>query len=205
MGKPCRCRVSHETLPIYLIYVLNCSTPYLAAVCHHVLRDNGFSKDAFNIICTSSPETLKIGSECTSNVPNVCNCLVADLIDDGVLSAGLIPAVAHALEELLVRDDLVLVPQTLTVMAQAVEVRPSMVETGCWNACSSGSASGCGHGTGAGPSSPCTVQGAQQAPVMRSSHLVDLTALDQFRCQPSGVVAVLRHNSVPQCSLYDTR
>lgn len=83
------------------------------------------------------------------------------MCDDGVLSGGLLPAVAHALEELLVRDQPVVVPQRLTVMAQAVGVRPSVVEVEVdGDRCGggdSGSSGGCG------------------------KIRLDLTALDRFR------------------------
>jgi hypothetical protein len=142
--------------------LLYCSLPYLAAVCSQVLCDNGYPHTSHSVICTPSPSTLKIGPKSDTDVPNICNCLVADLLDDGVLSAGLIPAVSNALEDLLVRDQPVIVPQRLTVMAQAVGVRPAVVEVqGLWEAGSSGG--GC-----AGSSS--------------GTCRLDLTALDAYRC-----------------------
>lgn len=145
--------------------LLYCSSPYLAAVCSQVLCDNGYPHTSHSVICTPSPSTLKIGPKSDTDVPNFCNCLVADLLDDGVLSAGLIPAVSNAMEDLLVRDQPVIVPQRLTVMAQAVGVRPAVVEVqGLWEAGSSGSSGGVCAGSSSGT---CRL---------------DLTALDAYRC-----------------------
>lgn len=58
----------------------------------------------------------------------VCNCLIADVIDDGVFTGGFVPAVAHALDELLVRQEPVLVPTAVSAMAQAFGVKPSGFE-----------------------------------------------------------------------------
>lgn len=105
-------------------------------------------------------------------MPNVCNCLVADLLDDGVLSAGLIPAVSNALGELLVREEPVLVPQRLTVMAQAVGVRPSVVHV---------EAVGGGGSHGSRDSSGVVSDLSATASGQCGSLQLDLTALDRYR------------------------
>lgn len=128
--------------PLCPPYML-CSSPYLASACSQVLANNGFPAAFHTTICTPSLSSLRIGPSAGSDVPNVCNCLVADLLDDGVLSGGLIPAVANALEELIVREGPVLVPQQVTVSAQAVGMRPSVVEVeGIWQGGGSSSCSG---------------------------------------------------------------
>lgn len=145
-----------------------CSSPYLAAACSQVLADNGFPAASHTTICTPSLSSLRIGPTPGTDMPNICNCLVADLLDDGVLSGGLIPAVANALEELLVREGPVLVPQHVTVSAQAVGVKPSVVEVeGIWQGGGS-SGSGSGGCDGSSGSSGGTVR-------------LDLTALDAYR------------------------
>jgi hypothetical protein len=135
--------------------VLPYRSPYLAAACRQVLLDNGVSPSSFHIT-TSHPTTLKLGKD----LPSVCNCLIADVIDDGVLSGGLILAVSHALDELLVREDPVLVPAAVTVMAQAVGVRPSGCEV---------------------HSGKLAAECEDGCEVGRSSSWLDLSALDKHR------------------------
>jgi protein arginine N-methyltransferase 7 len=57
-----------------------------------------------------------------SDVPVCCNLVVANVLEDGLLGAGIIPAVAHALSALAAADAVVL-PASATVYAQAVELR----------------------------------------------------------------------------------
>ncbi|KAF8066293.1 Art7 [Scenedesmus sp. PABB004] len=98
-----------------------CSNPHLAAACGAVLSASGVPGCAFNVV-TTHPATLALGCD----LPRAANCLVADLIDDAILSGGLLPAVGHALDALLCRDgEPVLVPASLTVLAQAVAAAPS--------------------------------------------------------------------------------
>jgi hypothetical protein len=52
----------------------------------------------------------------------LCNLLVADVLEDGLLSAGLIPAVRHALQSLCLPDAIVL-PSSVAVFAQPLELR----------------------------------------------------------------------------------
>jgi hypothetical protein len=120
-----------------------CRSPHLAAACHQLLLSNGLPPSSFSVT-SRHPTTLQLGRD----LQCICNCLIADIIDDGVLSAGFVPAVSHALDELLVRDDPVLVPAAVTVMAQAVGLRPSgcEVHTGkvadrCEDGCEDGGSS----------------------------------------------------------------
>lgn len=154
------------------------SCPYLAAACQQVLVDNGCPQASFSVICTPSPATLKLGPRDGVDVPNVCNCLVADMLDDGVLSAGLVPAVAHALEELLVREGPVTVPRRLTVMAHAVGLRPSVVDVEGFGLGGQGGSSGVG--------------GAAASGRRDGRWRFDLTALDRYRfvCAARGCIAI---------------
>lgn len=131
---------------------MHCRCPYLAAACKDVLLANGVSPSSFNV-STKHPKALKLGVD----LAMVCNVLIADIVDDGVLSGGFVPAVAHALDELLVRENPVLVPAAVSVIAQAVGVRVSdcFVENG-------------------ETSSNCSKQ--------YSRKWIDLAALDQYRC-----------------------
>ena len=125
---------------------------------------------------TPSPSLPKPGPTASAHVPNVCNCLIADLVDDGVLSGGLIPAVANALEELLIKEEPVLVPRRLTVKAQAVGVRPSVVEVevpGMWGSSNGGSSGGGSSGSSGSDGGREDVRGE----VCR----LDLTAMDAYR------------------------
>jgi len=102
---------------------LSGSCIYLAEACRDILTANGVPPQTFSVTCTH-PTSLQLGRD----LPNICNVLVADLVDDAVLSGGFIPAVAHALDTLLVREDPVLVPAAVTVKAQAVALRSSQCE-----------------------------------------------------------------------------
>eukprot|EP00775_Hariotina_reticulata_P007705 gene7705-7904_t len=96
---------------------------YLAQACHDILLANGVPPETFCVTSTH-PTSLKLARD----LPSTCNILIADLVDDAVLSGGFIPAVAYALDELLVRDDPVVVPAAVTVRAQAVALRSSRCE-----------------------------------------------------------------------------
>jgi hypothetical protein len=117
-----RLEVNNLFLPACLC-ALGRRSPHLAAASRQLLLSNGLPASSF-AITSRHPTTLQLGRD----LPCICNCLIADVINDGVLSGGFIPAVSHALDELLVRADPVLVPTALTVMAQAVGVRPSGCE-----------------------------------------------------------------------------
>jgi hypothetical protein len=162
----------------------------LASTCQQVLQENGFPAASFSVIHTRSPSTLKLGPNPSTDVLNICNILVADLVDDGVLSGGLIPCVSNALEELLVTEQPVIVPQRLTVMAQAVGVKPSVVEVEVAGLCSScGSNAGSNSGSSSSSSSSSSGGigglagdcGGSSDTVSQGTIKLDLTAMDAYR------------------------
>jgi uncharacterized membrane protein YgcG len=102
------------------------------------------------------------------------------LVDDGVLSGGLIPAVANALEELLIKEEPVLVPQRLTVMAQAVGVRPSLVEVEVQGG-SSGSNGGSSGSGSSGSNGGSSGSDGRKEDVRGDMCQLDLTAMDAYR------------------------
>jgi hypothetical protein len=135
-----------------------------------VLLDNGVLAHAFSTICSplssSTAMSLRLGPVEGRDVPSVCNTLIADLVDDGVLSGGLMPAVAHALDELMVRDDPVIVPRVVAVMAQAVGLRPTTAAVAT-----------------AVPAAGCDALAAVEGSGARLANraVLDLTALDRYR------------------------
>lgn len=94
---------------------------YLALGCKASLDANGVSPDAACVIY-KRPTDLVLRTD----VPVACNLLVCDMLEDGLLSAGLIPACRHALGNLIISDARV-IPAAATVHAQAVEMRSDRV------------------------------------------------------------------------------
>jgi protein arginine N-methyltransferase 7 len=90
---------------------------YMALSCKESLVANGISEEQATVVY-KRPTDLTL---CT-DVPVVCNLLVCDMLEDGLLSAGLIPACRHALAKLMLPDALV-IPAAATVYAQAVQFR----------------------------------------------------------------------------------
>ncbi len=95
---------------------------YMALSCKESLVANGIGDDQATVVY-KRPTDLTLGAD----VPVVCNILVCDMLEDGLLSAGLIPACRHALAKLMLPDALV-IPAAATVYAQAVQFR---VDTVC--------------------------------------------------------------------------
>lgn len=52
------------------------------------------------------------------DVPAPCNILLADLADEGLLAAGLVPALRHAFDAGLLTSDAVVLPSSATVFVQ---------------------------------------------------------------------------------------
>lgn len=52
-----------------------------------------------------------------TDVPLCCNLLVCDMMDDALLSSGMVPSIQHALQHLMVPDAAV-IPAAATVYAQ---------------------------------------------------------------------------------------
>jgi protein arginine N-methyltransferase 7 len=94
---------------------------YMALSCKETLVANGVSDDRATVVY-KRPTDLALRAD----VPVVCNLLVCDMLEDGLLSAGLIPACRHALAKLMLPDALVL-PAAATVYAQAVQLRVDSV------------------------------------------------------------------------------
>jgi len=95
---------------------------YMALSCKEALDGNGVDSAKAAVIY-KRPTDLALRTD----VPVACNLLVCDMLEDGLLSAGLIPACRYALSRLMLPDALV-IPAAATVYAQAVELR---VDTVC--------------------------------------------------------------------------
>jgi len=90
---------------------------YLATGAKESLAANGVDPGRFDVVY-KRPTDLQLRAD----VPVACNLLVADVLEDGLLSAGLIPAVRHALQSLCLPDAIVL-PSSVAVFAQPLELR----------------------------------------------------------------------------------
>ncbi|KAK9815442.1 hypothetical protein WJX72_003717 [[Myrmecia] bisecta] len=88
---------------------------YLSLACKESLVANGFTDQQFKVVY-KRPTDLAL----LDDVPICCNLLICDILDDGLLSSGIIPAVRHALDNLLASECIVL-PASATVYVQAVE------------------------------------------------------------------------------------
>ena len=94
---------------------------YMASSCKTHLKANGVNPEQFKVVY-KRPTDLALSVD----VPVVCNVLVCDMLEDGLLSAGLIPACRHALAKLMLPDSVV-IPAAATVFAQAVQFRVDSV------------------------------------------------------------------------------
>lgn len=90
---------------------------YLAMACKENLLSNGYSDDQVKVVY-KRPTDLAL----LRDVPISCNLCICDVFDDGLLSSGIVPAMRHALDNLLLPDAIV-VPSSATMYAQAVEMR----------------------------------------------------------------------------------
>lgn len=90
---------------------------YLAMATKENLLNNGYSDDQVKVVY-KRPTDLAL----LRDVPISCNVCVCDVFDDGLLSSGIIPAVRHALDKLLL-PDAVVIPSSATLYAQAVDMR----------------------------------------------------------------------------------
>ena len=86
---------------------------YLASACKDVLVANG-SNDSQAKVVYKRPSDLAL----LEDVPIVCNLLVAEIFDDGLLSSGLVPAISHALNNFLLTHDAIVIPAAATVYMQ---------------------------------------------------------------------------------------
>eukprot|EP00887_Chlorella_sp_A99_P001822 scaffold19.g1822.t1 len=94
---------------------------YMALACKEVLVANQFSEEQFKVVY-KRPTDLVLKDD----VPICCNLLIANILDEGLLTSGLIPAVSHALASLTTSDAIIL-PASATVYMQAVEIRTGEV------------------------------------------------------------------------------
>ncbi|KAL4424877.1 hypothetical protein ABPG77_002100 [Micractinium sp. CCAP 211/92] len=90
---------------------------YLALACKQCMLANEFSEERLKVVYKRATD-LKLKED----VPIVCNLLIANILDEGLLTSGLIPSVRHALGSLLTTDA-ILLPSSATVYCQAVELR----------------------------------------------------------------------------------
>ena len=86
---------------------------YLAGSCHEALRSNGIGPDRAKTVY-KRPTDVRLRDD----VPVCCNIIVADLLEDGVLSAGLIPALRHAAAAGLATSDAIVLPRAVTIYCQ---------------------------------------------------------------------------------------
>ena len=94
---------------------------YMALSSNEHLKANGITPEQAKVVY-KRPTDLTLGAD----VPVVCNVLICDMLEDGLLSAGLIPACRHALAKLMLPDSIV-IPAAATVFAQAVQFRVDSV------------------------------------------------------------------------------
>ncbi len=94
---------------------------YMAMSCFEHLEANGVTPEQAKVVY-KRPTDLALSAD----VPVVCNVLICDMLEDGLLSAGLIPACRHALAKLMLPDSIV-IPAAATVFAQAVQFRVDSV------------------------------------------------------------------------------
>lgn len=90
---------------------------YLASVCKENLLANGFADDRVRVVY-KRPSDLVLKKD----LPVFANILVADVLDDALLTSGIIPGMRHALHNLLTPEAFV-IPASATVYVQAVEIQ----------------------------------------------------------------------------------
>lgn len=88
---------------------------YLASSCKEVLVANGRHDDEVKVIYKRPSDVALL-----EDVPVVCNLLIADILEDGLLGAGVIPAVSHALANSLLTHDVQVIPASATVYMQVM-------------------------------------------------------------------------------------
>ena len=94
---------------------------YLALASKETMQENEIPEEQYSVLY-KRPTDLKIKED----VSVCCNLLIANILDEGLLSSGIIPAVRHALSTLTTQDAIVL-PASATVYMQAVELRTTDV------------------------------------------------------------------------------
>ena len=97
---------------------------YLALACKETLEENKgelINEERYDVVY-KRPTDLQLRKD----VPVACNIVVANMIDEGLLTSGMIPAIHHALQNLSMHDAIVL-PASATVYMQAIEIRTENV------------------------------------------------------------------------------
>jgi protein arginine N-methyltransferase 7 len=89
---------------------------YLAMSSKEVLLDNGYNDDQVKVVYKRATDLALI-----KDVPVACNLLLCDVLDDGLLTSGMIPAVKHCLDNIMI-DKPVVIPCSATVYVQAGQV-----------------------------------------------------------------------------------
>lgn len=90
---------------------------YLAMATKENLLNNGYSDDQVKVVYKRPTDVALL-----RDVPISCNICICDVFDDGLLSSGMIPAVRHALDKLLL-PDAIMIPSSATMYAQAIDMR----------------------------------------------------------------------------------
>ncbi|PSC69443.1 arginine methyltransferase [Micractinium conductrix] len=95
---------------------------YLALASKECMLANEFTEEQFKVLY-KRPTDLKLKEDLSV----CCNLLIANILDEGLLTSGLIPCMRHALDAGLLTSDAVLLPLSATVYMQAVEIRTGEV------------------------------------------------------------------------------
>jgi protein arginine N-methyltransferase 7 len=90
---------------------------YHATAAKENLLNNGFSDDQVKVVYKRPTDLAML-----RDVPISCNLIVNDIIDDGLLASGIIPAFRHAVNSLCL-PDAILLPSSATMYAMPVEMR----------------------------------------------------------------------------------
>ncbi|GAX85622.1 hypothetical protein CEUSTIGMA_g13037.t1 [Chlamydomonas eustigma] len=91
---------------------------YMAQSCREVLVHNGASLEDFKVVCKRPCDLT------SEDVPIPPNLVIAcDLIDEGILTGGLLTAVKSVMQKGLVMLDAVIIPSSITVKVQAMQAQ----------------------------------------------------------------------------------
>ena len=90
---------------------------YHAMAAKENLLNNGFGDDQVKVVYKRPTDLAML-----RDVPVSCNVCVNDVLEDGLLAAGLVPSFRHAHDRLLMPDAIV-VPSSAQVMVMPVEMR----------------------------------------------------------------------------------
>ncbi|GBF95168.1 hypothetical protein Rsub_07881 [Raphidocelis subcapitata] len=167
----------------------------LAGACREVLAANGAAEGAqWSVSCVRAYTELRVGE----HLPSRVHLVVADLVDDGVLTGGLLPSLAHALENALdpSAPGPLVIPAGIEVFCQPVEAGGAACRAagaaaahGGWGAADD-DAPGGGGGGEAGDS-------ADLPDSRPAAARVDLSHLEPFRWCPSPALPA----PLPRCAL----